>query len=203
MYARFNFLTHDPPSETDQIKFKPVLKFEDDELDVAVLELEEPHNFPEKFSVFSGPAANDKVFLIGHPHGERMMLNTMDASYDMTMEKYGVLKEASIKHCSKEYDLPHPNTLTNLDRYLLNCKFTKGASGAPGVVVQEDGTVIVVTMLLRGYPDWYYDPDLPEELRISWPQDFCIEQGANMNSVYFKMKEREPELCTDIFRIEK
>ena len=95
-----------------------------------------------------------------------------------------------------EYD--KDDTLTSPDRFLFHCKSTKGASGAPRVVSHEGG-VIVVTMLICGYPDWYYDPAVDGSIRASIPPDSCIEQGTSMASIYQFMEELSPELCREIF----
>lgn len=94
------------------------------------------------------------------------------------------------RHSSKD-------TLFNKDRILFNCCASEGASGSPGIVIEND-EVVVVTVLLRGYPSWYYDPK-HSDIRSRFPKDICIEQGANMDSVSRRIAHKNPSLHSEIF----
>jgi hypothetical protein len=207
VYARFNYLTNAQPSERDKFRFKPVVHFFDDEVDTAVLELEDPRvgHMPLSFTYFSLPRTDTEFRFIGHSENDRKAFNVVDKVINLTsaatQADIVTVRERSLQHCGRDYEFPPHNVLNNRHRYLLHCKFTKGASGSPGVVVLEDGRVVVVTMLLCGYPDWFYNPSVDEHFKVTWPNEFRVEQGVNMKSVYEKMMSRDPNLCRDIFNI--
>ncbi|XP_060578815.1 uncharacterized protein LOC132735827 [Ruditapes philippinarum] len=205
VHAIFNFTTDGPVSERQKFRFKAVVPFYDDATDCAVLELEDNSmgtEMPLSFTFFSLPRLNNRFTFIGHSLGSRMEFNHVDRIIDNSAETQRDLiqvKQSSLQHSGKDYEMPPHNILTNPNRFLFHCKFTKGASGSPGVVILPDGRVVVVTMLLCGLPDWYYDPDVQDNVKNSWPQEYCVEQGVNLKSVYEKMSRDNATLCQQIF----
>ncbi|XP_060600573.1 uncharacterized protein LOC132754002 [Ruditapes philippinarum] len=206
VYAIFNFTTDGPVSERQKFRFKAVVPFHDDATDCAVLELEDNSmgtEMPLSFTFFSLPRLNNRFTFIGHSLGSRMEFNHVDRIIDLnsadTQRDIIHVKQTSLQHSGKDYEMPPHNILTNPNRFLFHCKFTKGASGSPGVVILPDGRVVVVTMLLCGLPDWYYDPAVQDNVKNSWLKQYCVEQGVNLKSVYEKMFRNNPTLCQQIF----
>ncbi|XP_060600565.1 uncharacterized protein LOC132753999 isoform X1 [Ruditapes philippinarum] len=185
--------------------FKPVVKFLDENTDTVVIELAddpEGNQMPPPFELFSGQGVVSEFTLIGH-NGGAMEHNTVDQVIDRdsttTFSDIQWVKNHSLEQARRGYECPPHSVLLNKQRILFHCKFSKGASGTPGIIVQEDGRAVVATMLLCGYPDWYYDIRVEERIRSDWPQEYCIEQGADMISVGKNMAARNPYLYQDIF----
>ncbi|XP_045204665.2 uncharacterized protein LOC123557314 [Mercenaria mercenaria] len=206
VYAVFNYMTEGQITERHKFRFRAIVHFFDDATDTAILELEDNSvgtSMPLSFTFFSFPRLNNRFTFIGHSEGNRMEFNHVDRIIDMnsteTQRDIVKVKQMSLQHSRKDYEAAPYNTLTNPDRYLFHCKFTKGASGSPGVVILEDGRVVVVTMLLCGLPDWYYDMSVQDNIKNNWPKEYCVEQGVNLKSVYDLMSTKNPTLCRDIF----
>ncbi|XP_060590931.1 uncharacterized protein LOC132745931 [Ruditapes philippinarum] len=200
-YAVFNYLKDGIWEEENKFYFKEVV-YTNPELDISVIELLEIHRpFPPPFTNFDVPFLDGCFHLIGHSQGNVMgtnpvtkivNINNPEVTYQLEQ-----LKTLSYKHTGRSFDVPPHNTLENPDRFLFHCKFTQGGSGSPGVVLIDE-KIIVTTVLLHGYPDWYYDPSM-EMYKMNWLQENCIEQGVNMMSVREKMKQTNPALCINIF----
>lgn len=205
VYAAFDHTTDGQISDRQKFFFKGVVHFHDDETDTAVLELKEKKGtpMPLSFTFFSFPKMNSRFSFIGHSDGRRMEINHVDRIIDMTNtdthRSIDELKKLSWQHANRDCEFPPHDILANTHRYLFHCKLSKGASGSPGAVVLEDGRVVVVTMLLHGYPDWYYDLSVTEELKTTWPKECCVEQGVNLKSVYERMLSENASLCHEIF----
>ncbi|WAR31148.1 hypothetical protein MAR_033690 [Mya arenaria] len=206
-YVDFQYLREDHqfPLRT-RFKLKPLtslgdIPFFDEATDCIVLELlknDQESPMPSPFTFFSFPQFDKSFHLIGHPEGKRKKVDQVSTALDVTKAK----TQADIKlvrDMSKQfiedndrsvddfpYDFEGSANVDNTSRFLFHCCVGKGASGSPGVVVQDDGRVVVVTMLLHGYPDWYYS-EKSDSFRQGWRQECCVEQGANMRAVYEKM----------------
>ena len=87
--------------------------------------------------------------------------------------------------------------LRNPHRVLFNCCSAKGASGAPGIIMR-DGKPYVVTMLLHGYPNWYYKENLIS-LREYWPDLYTVEQGIDIKAMEVKVKNNNRGLYDNLF----
>jgi len=196
------------------------IPFFDEETDCIVLEIEPCQDvarfpMPEPFTLFS-PAVG-KFDLIGHTGGDPKACDTVtdivDPSDDRTKADITFLKqqcdvmkqqnEVMMRNNRMDsnrfvFDYGDHNNALNEKRILFHCNSSKGASGAPGIQVLEDGRIVVVTMLLHGYPDWYYDKQFAT-FTPDWPKIYCIEQGTVMREVYLKMLAKKPELCTEVF----
>lgn len=207
VYAVFNyFVENQQISERQKFYFKDIVHFMDDSTDTAVLELDNNTlgaAIPPPFTFFSLPRLNHRFSLIGHSEGKRMQINHVDKFIDAnnteTQQNIISVKQLSLQLTGKDYEFQPHHILTNPNRFLFHCKFSKGASGSPGLVVLEDGRVVVVTMLLCGLPDWYYDNSVPNDLKNNWPKEYCVEQGVNFKSVYEHMLIQNPTLCHEIF----
>ncbi|XP_060578485.1 uncharacterized protein LOC132735549 [Ruditapes philippinarum] len=208
VFALFEYKKDEPISEHQKFSFTAAVPFRDNETDCAILELEEKCNgteLPRSFKYFSLPRLNQRFTFIGHSLGKLMEFNHVDKIIDIgsvqTKSDIIQVKQKSLEHSGKDYDMPPHNILTNPKRFLFHCKFTKGASGSPGVVTLPDGRYVVVTMLLCGLPDWYYDSNVDARVICSWPKDHCVEQGVNLKSVYEKMYQENKSLCYHIFNV--
>jgi len=163
---------------------------------------------PEPFTLFSYIApAESKFYLIGHTGGGRKEVDTVSCIFDPSdngtkQEIIGLTQKSDtfVGNNRFPFSSGEHNYVLNEQRILFHCKSSKGASGAPGIQVMEDGRIIVVTMLLRGYPEWYY-LDTPEvaQLKCQWKQEYCIEQGAVMSEICQKMLAKNPGLCSEVF----
>ncbi|XP_045212325.2 uncharacterized protein LOC123563542 [Mercenaria mercenaria] len=213
VFAAFDYLKEGELKEKKKFHFKEQVHFTNDELDTAVLELEEHPDgtpMPPPLKYFQQPDFTKEFFFIGHSEGKPLAINKVDKVVDMQSDnaKQDIIniRNLSLLHTVSQeypngrgYELEPYHTLENQHRYLFHCKFTQGASGSPGLVFLNDGRKVVVSMLLCGYPVWYYDPDM-EKFRTNWSKDcHCVEQGVNLSSVHALMSKENPELCNDIF----
>lgn len=167
---------------------------------------------PPALLFFHTPDCTKEFYFVGHSEGKPLGINKVDkiVNIESSETQAGIndVKEWSIKHTQcidfpygREYEVKPHHTLDNPHRFLFHCKFTKGASGSPGLVFSNDGRIVVVSMLLRGYPDWYYDPNPNmDDFRSTWSKDsWCVEQGVNLLSVHEIMSKENPKLAQEIF----
>jgi hypothetical protein len=195
-----------------RIKTKEEIPFLDEATDVIVLELDiKPGQVvPPNFTNFGIPKLDRSFTLITHSKGDPKAFDKVNKMVDIndpkTIEDIEKLRQQSREYVSRNNKDPSVhtcdtrpyNTLDNKDRLLFHCASGKGASGSPGVQVTSDGKVVVVTMLLHGYPDWYYDEKC-KTLKNDWQKVYTVEQGVNFASVYTTIMNRNKQLCDDIF----
>lgn len=184
------------PTESTKFSLTRNVAFVDDELDVAVIELKaQPgREFPPEFIRFNRAIPEKKFSFIGHPQGDEKLFNQVDGPVQFSPEMY-----RSAVNWSN--DLGQQNGfegMENRKRLLFHCSFEKGGSGSPGIAI-VDGKEAVVTMLLRGYPGWFYDPNLDQTIRDQVGKNQLIEQGVNMVALYDKMNANDISLCYAIF----
>lgn len=189
------------------------IPFFDPETDCIVLEIQERNraggSLPPPFKKFSLPILDGSFHFISHSDNEHKHTDEVefiDSSTQKTKADIQYLRKKSedfLKHYNKDpavYKVEEGgnNMLDNIHRFLFNTCLAKAGSGSPGVILQPNGDVAVVTMLLHGYPDWYYN-DGCSDIKQEWLKSDCVEQGANMLAIYNKMKARNPELCHNVF----
>ncbi|XP_053382036.1 uncharacterized protein LOC128549418 [Mercenaria mercenaria] len=197
--AIFNYL-QDSPAWPKYVYSLTSVVFSDEETDVAVIKLAENSQMPPAFEHFIAPVENFN--LIGHSKKDVMKINPVtkvfiEGKCPRLSDEISRTRSLSREHTAAPCDFEQFNSLTNKDRFLFHCKFTKGASGSPGIVLKGNN-IHVTTVLVYGYPDWYYDPT-QARLREIWPIKYCIEQGANMQSVCRNMFKADTQLCREIF----
>ncbi|XP_052223676.1 uncharacterized protein LOC127839360 isoform X2 [Dreissena polymorpha] len=217
-YVDFSFVKDDQYryKEHSVFNLKPLhslkdVPFFDNGTDCIVLEIlpnTKGTPMPLPFSLFSPPKLEEGFHIIGHPGGSKKTFDHVDRFIDPGKEKtkkdIHTIKSESKKFLAKhgkdehDYQFDVAHTIYSKDRFLFHCTSSQGASGAPGVVVDEDGRVFVVTMLLHGYPDWYYDPK-SNGFKTEWPKQYCVEQGASMKAIFIQMQKEKPDLCKEIF----
>ena len=83
-------------------------------------------------------------------------------------------------------------------RILFHCSFERGGSGSPGIAIVGNRAT-AVTVLLCGYPGWFYEPEVDQNIKITVPNNYRIEQGIRMEYLYRKMLEKVSDICIDIF----
>ncbi|XP_060600570.1 uncharacterized protein LOC132754000 isoform X2 [Ruditapes philippinarum] len=204
VYCIFKHLKR-PGGNERRFSFKPEVLFRNEETDTAVLELAEHSEgspFPPPFERFGFPNFSDSFYLIGHEGGVMKTNNVdkiIDRSHPTTLEDITWVLSLNNEHTDQNYEFPPHSTLSNENRILFHCRFSKGASGSPGVLIMENGNIVVVTLLLCGYPNWRYNEDTDDQMRSNWPNEYCIEQGADMIKVGNFMREENDQLYQDIF----
>ena len=170
--------------------------FADPELDVAIVELQSTdREFPAEFKKFSQALPGQTVFLMGHPDGAGKALNKIDGPFQMTHE----FRQEAADWSRRLTDTDGFVGVDNDKKLLFHCSFQQGASGSPGISVVNGKEAVVVTMLLRGYPEWKYNPNTPPELLAQVGNNQCIEQGVSMTAVYLKLHSQNNDLCVSIF----
>lgn len=218
VYVDFGFLLkNQQTSARNKFHFKPIrtyadIPFCDKETDVIVLELIVGSNqvLPMQFSYFGIPKLDKPFHLITHSNGNPKEIDKVTKMVDINnpqtledirflrMESRRFIEGKGLSTDTYPCETPPHNTLDNRSRVLFHCASSKGASGSPGVQITASGHVVVVTMLIHGYPDWSHG-DNCESFRGNWPEEYSIEQGINFASVFSKMRELNPTLCDEIF----
>ncbi|XP_053391286.1 uncharacterized protein LOC128554082 [Mercenaria mercenaria] len=201
-YVIFNYKYDGIYKRKDKYLIKEVV-YSNDETDIAVVELlDHQRVMPPHVTSFCSPVLDRSFHLIGHSKGNVMETNLVTKIIDKDDPKIKFcldqLQRMSCQHTGgKGYDTPPNDSVHNPYRFLFQCKFTKGASGSPGIVLVGK-TIYVTTVLLHGYPDWYYDPTM-EVYKNNWLDEHCVQQGVNIMSVCEMMRATHPSLCQDIF----
>lgn len=220
MFAVFDFFEAGPLVNERKFYMKPInrvleIPFYDIETDCIVLEIQETNgahqSLPEPFTKFSLPKLDGTFHFLSHSDCEPKHNDKVEVILDPTTEQSrkdiefirgesnNFLKYHKKDVSSCKFEEGAHNTLANYQRFLFHTCLGRGGSGSPGVMFQPNGDVVVVTMLLHGYPDWYYSEGC-SDIKDQWSKTYCVEQGANMCVVYKKIKEKSPELCRNIFR---
>lgn len=174
-----------------------VVKYQNELLDVAVLELAETDGieFPNALTNFGHASPDKKFAFIGHPSGNVKAKNKVDGPLTLNDAQL----KAAIEWSNNLVGFNGFRGIEVPERLLFHCSFQMGGSGSPGIVVEGGKKAVVVTMLLCGYPGWKYDLSVSEQIRAQAAGKCCIEQGVNMVSLYEKMHHESPDLCAAIF----
>ena len=198
VHIDFGFLqSGQPGDDTKRFQLTRNVAFEDVELDVAVIKLQRKPDvdFPEPFTRFSHALHDKTFFLMGHPNGSEKQLNEVKGPVQLNEEQRRIASAWSVHLAGSDGFIG----VDHQERLLFHCSFQKGASGSPGIAVRNGKEAVVVTMLLRGFPDWKYDPSVNEVIKAQVGNNQCIEQGVSMYHVYEKMHQVNIDLCVSIF----
>ncbi|KAL3861898.1 hypothetical protein ACJMK2_007912 [Sinanodonta woodiana] len=177
--------------------FEPDIIYANDSLDTVILKLKPNRkNYPPPVINFTQLSEQThQGYFIGHPRADikrtdrykRVMLTP----HDIIAAKIWSQHQAGVDGFIG---------IDNPGRVLLHCSFGKGASGAPGFwMCPNDGQAYVVMMLVRGYPDWYYDEKHPAAMKVGVPSNHLVEQGVPMESIFKDLKENAYHLWEEIF----
>ena len=194
VYVNFNFLSTSNTATITKFYLTSNVVFEDEVLDIAVVELKPGPELPPPFRNFSQPQPGSKSTFVGHPSGEPKQLNQVDGLSAVNEP----IKEEAVEWSSR---LARYDGFAGMDapgRILFTCSFQKGGSGSPGIALIGEQAV-VVTVLLHGYPDWFYDPNFDQNIKNSIGNQQRIEQGVSMKDLYFRMRDVNTVLRDAIF----
>ncbi|KAK3589913.1 hypothetical protein CHS0354_034928, partial [Potamilus streckersoni] len=184
VYIDFSYERNHVPSDDNlRFYFEPVLPYANENLDTVILKLK-----PSTKNLF--PPAVTKFARLSHDECCGYFIGHSKVDIKKTDKYQCVQFSPNEITAAKEWSVRHVNVdgfvgIDDPPRVLLHCSFEKGVSGAPGLCIKPiDGEVYVVLMLLRGYPDWYYDDKYKQETKIGIPPKCLIEQGVSMASIY-------------------
>ena len=176
--------------------------YHDETLDTAILRLK-PNGkvvtFPPPFrrlNHFLIPAENEDltIYLIGHADGSPQCVNLEVGLWNPTEERMQSLET----FCrDKGYEYEGYAELDKTERLLVKCEFEHGTSGCPGVVVLGDNQPYLVTMFLKGFPDFYYSRLFKGEEKKMFPKSKLFQQGVNIRAIYEDLKKNP--MYADIF----
>ena len=197
MYVEFGYLTN--TSVTEKVYFTSNVMFENEKLDVAIVELQESEGqtlpVPLTVSPNTLTGTRPRFTFVGHPGGEFKQLNPVDGFVEVdNYQKETASTWSNIVAKTDGYE-----GIDNPGRILFHCSFQKGGSGSPGIAVVGN-TPVVVTVLLHGYPDWFYDPNFDKRIKDTVHNQQRIEQGVLMESLHQLLLAEAPDICKDIFR---
>ena len=192
---------------SSQFSLEPKVLYHNEKLDIAVLQLKTngmTHPPPLiRFDEFTREIhEKDPIYLIGHSESKMKSMNCVLKYWEPFEHRINELTTWS----EEEFDLKHGFGYTGIgkdNRLHFKCSFRHGASGCPGLLVRPGGEVTVVTVLLRGFPDFYYFDNFTDEERSRVPIGKLIQQGSNMKSIMDDMKTINEDLYEEIFFYEQ
>ncbi|KAK3589904.1 hypothetical protein CHS0354_034917 [Potamilus streckersoni] len=180
-----------------RFNFEPDIIYANDSLDTVILKLKpDAKMYPPPFTNFSPLSEQThQGYFIGHPRAD---IKRTDRFKSVTLTRQDI-------HAAKIWSQHQAGVdgfvgIDDPGRVLLHCSFGKGASGAPGFwICPNDGQAYVVMMLVRGYPDWYYDDKHPAAMKVGVPSNHLVEQDVPMESMHKDMKDKAYHLWQEIF----
>lgn len=202
---KFDYTGSGDCDESNIFKVEPKVLYRNETLDTAILRLK-PNGkvmFPPPFTRlnhFLEPAKDEdkKIYLIGHPydsHGSPLRVNFNIGLWNPTEDR--MLSLATF--CKENgYEYGGYAELDKSERLVVKCEFEHGASGCPGVVVLDDNNLYLVTMFLRGFPDFYFNTQFKGEEKKNFPKSKLFQQGVNIGAIYEDLKKNP--MYADIFQ---
>jgi hypothetical protein len=204
---KFDYTGSGDCDESNIFEVEPEVLYHKETLDTAILRLKpnsKVDTFPPPFRRlhhFLIPAEDEDltIYLIGHPGGSPLRVNLKVGLWNPT-EKRMQLLETFCR--DKGYEYEGYVELDKTERLVVKCQFNRGASGCPGVVVLDDNQVYLVTMFLKGFPDFYYRRLFKEEKKKMFPKSKLFQQGVNIRAIYEDLKKNPTyaHIFEDIFK---
>jgi len=177
-------VAHKPMIESKNFLFERKVDYINRDLDTAVLVVKSDPNktLPDQFTNFG--QVRDNLHLIGHPDG---YILKDDTNLDVWHGNQNIIKKAK-KWSVEQFGKDGYKGIEDKNRVLFHTSFAHGASGAPGMHIDDNSKASVVTcMLLRGYPDFCFTDELRPEQLNNISNDHKIEQGISMNHIWLDM----------------
>lgn len=178
----------------------------DEPLDIILLELKENFGmpFPVSLTNFDDLQFTDKFHLIGHPNGKPKERDADCVLLDISRDKADEIRHSMMGFLGDELSQTVLNTygdpyhgIDDPDKCFFNCVFEHTASGAPGISIDQNGTVKACIVLLGGYPTFYWE--CCEDIKSTMPKDLRFEFGIKLSAVYASLKTHNASLCDRVF----
>nr|XP_034302665.1 uncharacterized protein LOC105344256 isoform X3 [Crassostrea gigas] len=205
VFVDFDYEKDFQPDHLLRFPLKPGVLYYNEKLDIAVLQIKEnPYGtaFPkplENFVNFTRQIHEKySIYLIGHTGAGKKSVDHVLKYWDPLSHRIKELYE----WCEEEFVLKHGFGYTGIGdetRLHFQCMFRHGASGCPGFIVPPGGEAKVVTVLLRGFPDFYYFDNFTDEERERVPTEKLIQQGSNIDAIKKDMQTKNMDLYREIF----
>lgn len=205
VFVDFNYEKDFQPDHLLRFPLKPDVLYHNEKLDIAVLQIKENlygTTFPkplENFVNFTRQIHEKySIYLIGHTGAGKKSVDHVLKYWDPLRHRIKELYE----WCEEEFVLKHGFGYTGIGdetRLHFQCMFRHGASGCPGFIVPPGGEARVVTVLLRGFPDFYYFDNFTDEERERVPTEKLIQQGSNIDAIKKDMQTKNMDLYREIF----
>lgn len=205
VFVDFDYEKDFQPDHYSRFPLEPEVLYYNEKLDIAVLQIKENlygTTFPkplENFVNFTRQIhEKNSIYLIGHTGAGKKCVDHVLKYWDPLSHRIKDLYE----WCEKEFNLKHGFGYTGIGdetRLHFQCMFRHGASGCPGFIVPPGGEAKVVTVLLRGFPDFYYFDNFTDEERERVPTEKLIQQGSNIDAIKKDMQIRNMNLYREIF----
>lgn len=190
-YVLFEYLrpNENPHDVTKNVFYFQRVIYESKRLDTTILEMKsEGEEFPPPIPMISGLKEKNSVYIISHNKGLPQTLDPKIEFYKLNPDDVPNSLEWARKmgiHIEREYE-----NIEDTSKVLFHCISSKGASGALGVMIDQELNVPQgVLMLLRGYPDFLYgNQSFSDEDKSNF---LIVEQGVLLSSVYSDMNSKE------------
>ncbi|KAL5015222.1 hypothetical protein ScPMuIL_009492 [Solemya velum] len=197
VFVRFDYTEISSRSPTIPLLTTPI--FQNTNMDIVIMELKDCGiELPPPLHLDSFQTVDRVIHLIGHPGGRIMKIDPGCKVITLTQEILLEAKQWSFRFKGVDgYE-----GMDDSSMLLFHCSFQHGASGSPGLVIGPHKEPRVVTMLMKGYPSFYWE--LPHNIQSHIPTNFLVEQGIRMSIVRELMKgdHNLREIVKDIFKCE-
>lgn len=204
IFIDFQYHQHKRPA-SDHLKFSVTsVEYHSPELDIAVLKLKKKENeaFPPPLTYFKeiDPKHYGKpIYFVGHTGGEPKEDDRKITIWNPYPWRMNKLRDWS----QKTFHTDGYSGMDDPQKLIFDCSFRHGASGSPGIShgIDHDhkDIPVVVTVLLRGFPDFYYFTDFTESDKARVPPEMLKQQGVRIGAVMNHMKQIHSLLYENIF----
>ncbi|KAK3598777.1 hypothetical protein CHS0354_020888 [Potamilus streckersoni] len=183
----------------------------DTNLDVIVLKIDRScwnyQHLPRPLTRFCDLLPSSQFDFFGHPHGEKKQVDencrikTLSSSM-IDEKRYKVAQYLRGKNFDLQVFLDPYDGILNNGCYLFTTLFVAGGSGSPGITFSERSnpdsqTYAVGTMLCGEYPNFAPNQIPHDDLNT----DLKIQFGTKMSSIFSSMKQTNPHLLMDVFKV--
>ena len=202
---KFDYTSSGDYDESNIFEVEPKVIYCSEILDTVILRLK-PNGkvgFPPPFRRLNHCLVPEDekltIYLIGHPHGSHQRVNLDIRLWNPTEEKM----QSLATFCKEEgYNSDGYAGLDKDERLVMKCEFEHGASGCPGVVVLGDNQLYLVTMFLRGFPNFYFSKLFTAEKKEKFPKRNLFQQGVKIAAIHADLKENPmyADIFEDIFQ---
>ncbi|KAK3087702.1 hypothetical protein FSP39_009367 [Pinctada imbricata] len=202
-FVDFNYISSFQEERYQRYRLEPKIVYRNEQLDVAILCLKQNDYgtpFPEAITNFDHfcreQHENYSIYLVGHSQAHIKEMDRVLRYWEPMQHRIDDLNKWSKKKYELEYD--PEGLMKSSERIMFQCSFRQGASGAPGFYVDPTGRAVLVTMLLRGFPAFFYYDNFKDE-RKNIDDKYLKQQGVNIGEVMKDIQQRDSSLHKEIF----
>ena len=192
VYIQFGYeKSNQRHSDYSTFRLDGIIVWSDKDLDTTILRLKpDSRSFPPPIRYFGRVDDDPEMIFVGHPGGD---VSKSDQKIKIFPKNEDTIRKAEEWSLNNYHENGY-HGLRDKKKVLFHCTFQHGASGAPGFTMQDNiDEPVVVVMMLRGFPSFYYDKFSEEEKR-NFDNAFLIEQGVTLKSIYSALRKSDYDM---------